>query len=281
MSTLAALVAEVGNPVVAVVAACVANLDTPEQEELFAAAVARRGWGERVLVRNDTYAVLRGGVDGGSRHGIAVVCGSGINCLGVGPDGGTARFLAFGEHSGDWGGGNDIGRAGLWHASRAEDGRGEPTALRSALLRHLGRKSMRDVALDLKDGNLTDADVRGCTPVVFEWATGGDPVAVAIVRRQSDEICAMVRVVLNRLDLAEVGTTVVLGGGVVTSGHALLVDAVRAGIAGFSPDSTIVVTREPPVVGAALLGIDTLGERAPQAEHRLRSYYRSGITASS
>ena len=54
-------------------------------------------------MRNDTFAVLRAGTD---RHwGVGVVCGFGTNCSAVAPDGRVTRFPAVGPISGDWGGG--------------------------------------------------------------------------------------------------------------------------------------------------------------------------------
>ena len=47
------------------------------------AALAARGWAARTIVGNDTFAVLRAGTDRG--WGVAVVCGAGINCVGVAP----------------------------------------------------------------------------------------------------------------------------------------------------------------------------------------------------
>ena len=55
------------------------------------------------MVDNDTFAVLRAGTERG--WGVAVVCGAGINCVGVSPDGRHARFPALGTITGDWGGG--------------------------------------------------------------------------------------------------------------------------------------------------------------------------------
>jgi len=78
------------------------------------------------IVENDTFAVLRAGTDRG--WGIAVVCGSGINCVGVAPDGRHARFPSLGAITGDWGGGYDVGLAGVVAAARSEDGRISPFA---------------------------------------------------------------------------------------------------------------------------------------------------------
>ena len=78
-------------------------------------------------VGNDTFAVLRAGTERG--WGVAVTCGAGINCVGVAPDGRHVRFPALGPITGDWGGGYDVGEAGLSAAARSEDGRGPATQL--------------------------------------------------------------------------------------------------------------------------------------------------------
>lgn len=122
------------------VSACLANADLPVEEAELAVALESRGWGSSVEVRNDTFAILRAGVD--EPRGVAVVCGAGINCVGMTPDGRTARFPAIGRISGDWGGGSGLAEEALWFAARAEDGRGEPSELARALPGHFGLDSM-------------------------------------------------------------------------------------------------------------------------------------------
>ncbi|WP_446046486.1 N-acetylglucosamine kinase [Streptomyces olivaceus] len=68
---------------VAHVSACLANADLPVEEEQLAAALDARAWGARVDVRNDTFAILRAGV--AEPLGVAVVCGAGVNCVGMRP----------------------------------------------------------------------------------------------------------------------------------------------------------------------------------------------------
>ena len=43
------------------------------------------------LLRNDTFAVMRAGASRG--WGVAVVCGAGFNCTGVGPDGRESELV--------------------------------------------------------------------------------------------------------------------------------------------------------------------------------------------
>jgi N-acetylglucosamine kinase-like BadF-type ATPase len=124
-----------GRPASRHISACVANADLPEEEEQLAAAIRAGQWSQTTEVVNDTFAVLRAGLLDGAPvpWGVGVTCGAGINCVGVGPDGQTTRYLALGTVSGDWGGGFGLGRAILWRAIRAEDGRGPDTALRAAV----------------------------------------------------------------------------------------------------------------------------------------------------
>ena len=90
---------------------CVAGADFPADVRALNAAFAGAGVAERVSVHNDAFAPLRAGAPDG--WGIVVICGAGVNAAGVGPDGRTARLAAIGDLSGDWGGGQGVGREAL------------------------------------------------------------------------------------------------------------------------------------------------------------------------
>ncbi|MFI2710807.1 N-acetylglucosamine kinase [Micromonospora sp. NPDC018662] len=261
-------------PVARHTSACLAHLDLPDEETAMARALGRAGWSTTVDVRNDTFAVLRAGLagDAGATWGVGVVCGTGINGVGRDAHGREARFLAFGGDTGDWGGGNDLSAAASWSAMRAEDGRGPDTALRLTIPAHLGLTSMRAVAVGLRTGRVSRADLAGLTPVLFATAAGGDEVAAALLTRQAEEICVMAGVLMRRLDLLDAATPVVLGGTVLARRHPPMTAAIAAGIAARAPRAVLRVPTVPPVAGAALLGLDHLGA-GPDAERRLRAAY--------
>ncbi|MFL5979331.1 MAG: N-acetylglucosamine kinase, partial [Gaiellaceae bacterium] len=119
---------------VAVAQVMLAGADLPAEEIELQAAVEARGWAARTEVGNDTFAILRAGHERG--WGVAVVCGAGINCVGVAPDGRRTRFPALGPITGDWGGGLDVGMAALAAAARGEDGRGPHTTLEQIVPAH-------------------------------------------------------------------------------------------------------------------------------------------------
>ena len=156
-----------------------------------------------------------------SGWGVAVVCGTGINCVGVAPDGRHARFPALGRDH------RRLGRRLRRRPAR----------------RCLGRRAQR--------GRPRAEDVAraGACPAHFGLATpdragGGDPprpdpaaaarsscrrsssprprddeVAAGIVERLAGEVVAMARVALERLELTDEPVEVLLGGGLLQSGR--------------------------------------------------------------
>ncbi|NED01307.1 ATPase [Streptomyces sp. SID6648] len=252
------------------VSACLANADLPVEEAELAAALETRGWGSSVEVRNDTFAILRAGVD--VPRGVAVVCGAGINCVGMTPDGRTARFPAIGRISGDWGGGSGLAEEALWFAARAEDGRGEASELARALPGHFGLDSMYGLIEALHRGAIPLERRHELTPVLFTTAEAGDPVAAALVKRQAHEVVAMAAVALDRLDLLEEEVPVLLGGSVLAARHPQLNDRIAALLAARAPKAEVRVVSEPPVLGAALLGLDRTGA-GPEVHRKLRARY--------
>ncbi|WP_030836018.1 N-acetylglucosamine kinase [Streptomyces sp. NRRL S-475] len=269
-TTVAQALSAAGLTSVTHVSACLANADFSVEEEQLAAALRARAWGATVTVRNDTFAILRAGA--GEPRGVAVVCGAGINCVGMRPDGRTARFPALGRVSGDWGGGWGLSEEALWHASRAEDGRGAPTALSRTLPARFGLPSVYALVEALHLEHVPKLRRHELTPVLFATAADGDPIARAIVERQAEEVVSMAVVALTRLDLLAEETPVLLGGGVLAARHPQLNDHIAHLLAGRAPKAVPRVVTSRPVLGAALLGLDHVGA-AEGAQEKLRSYY--------
>ena len=257
--------------------ACLANADLPEEEAEHAAAVRAQGWSPTATVVNDTFAILRSGLtdraEGSASHwGVAVVCGAGINAVGVAPDGRVTRYLALGTISGDWGGGYGLGLEVLWHAARAEDGRGPGTMLARHLTSHFGVERVEEITIGIHQGKIDDDELIGLAPLLLRAADEGDPVARAVVNRLAGEISVMAITAMRRLDLTGLAAPVILGGGVITARNPLLMDGITQQLAEAAPRAQVRVIDVPPVVGAALLGLDQV-DAPPAAEARLRAAY--------
>jgi len=258
--------------------ACVANVDLPDDERQLERMLADQGWTQSTLVANDTFAVLRAGLDdvpaaGADRlWGVGVTCGAGINCAGMAPDGRKAGFLALGHITGDWGGGGALGMDAQWWAIRAEDGRGPQTVLRQIVPAHFGLTEPSELAVALHLGKIGFDRIGELARLVFDAADSGDQVARDLVLKLANEIVLMAGAVIRRLDLTGAAVPVILGGGVIAARNPLLIDAITAQMADLAPDSTVRVIEAAPVAGAGLLGLDRIG--APvSAMRRLREEF--------
>jgi N-acetylglucosamine kinase-like BadF-type ATPase len=250
-----------------------AGVDFPAEERQLQQAVVARDWAARTVVGNDTFAVLRAGTARG--WGVAVVCGAGINCVGVAPDGRQLRFPALGAITGDWGGGYDVGLAALSAAARSEDGRGPATSLERAVPAHFGLETPFELAEAIHAGRVANRRLIELAPVVFQEAAG-DAVAAGIVERLANEIVALAGVAITRLDLAREPVEVLLGGGLLRAGDGRLLGAIEVGLHELGEQIVVQRTSSPPVVGAALFGLDALGA-GEDARARVRAELAAAV----
>lgn len=250
-----------------------AGVDFPEEEEELQAALDARQWAATTHVGNDTFAVLRAGTERG--WGVAITCGAGINCVGIAPDGRHVRFPALGAVTGDWGGGYDVGLAGLSAAARSEDGRGPTTRLQLLVPAHFDEESPRAVAHAIHVGRIDDRRILELAPVVLR-AAAGDAVAASIRERLVDEIVALVRATVTRLDLLHEQVEVVVGGGLMRTADSELLGRIESGLRRVGPRLVLRRTSAPPIVGAALLGLDALGA-GREAQARVRSELSAAV----
>jgi len=264
-----------GRPVSDLGQLLIAGVDLPSEVHDFHAAVATRGWSARSIVDNDTFAILRAGTEQG--WGVAVVCGTGINCVGVAPDGRHARFPALGAITGDWGGGWDVGMAAVSAAARSEDGRGRKTKLEQSVPAYFGLSTPTELAEAIHHGRIPQNRFGELPPVVFAEASR-DEVARAIVQHLADEVVALARVALQRLELTHTPVEVLLGGGMLRPGNGTLEAAIETGLREVDDMITVRNTESPPIVGAALLGLDELGATA-EAQERVRRELDDAVAA--
>ena len=226
-----------------------AGVDRPDQEIDMREALSGLSIANEMLVTNDTFAVLQAGSVNG--WGVAVVCGAGLNAVGVTPDGRVGRYQALGDLSGDWGGGGDVGMAALGSAIRGEDGRGLPTVLTIELAKRFEVDKPQEIAAAIHEGRLDAQVVVELVPLVFECAVAGDEVARSIIDRVADEVSVMATAMLHRLELDALDVEVVLGGGLMQSGYQPLLDRIKRLVRSDAPSAVVRVLDAPPVIGCA------------------------------
>jgi N-acetylglucosamine kinase-like BadF-type ATPase len=245
---------------------CVCGADLPVDDRRIARALRPLGLASDLLLRNDTFAVLRAGTD--RSWGVGVVCGAGMNCSAVGPTGRVVRYAALGEISGDGGGGGWLGQQAVGAAVRGRDGRGPHTLLERLVPEHFGLRTVPAVLQGIQTGRLAEHPAE-LSPVVFAAAAQSDAVAQGLLDRQADELVAMVVSAVRRLHLTRRDVDVVLGGGVFAGGDGAFVARIADGVHAVAPAARVARLRVPPIVGAALLACDRLDSPAA-ASGRIR-----------
>lgn len=245
-------------PRAAAAAVMVAGVDREREQQELRALILERDWADLVAIGNDTLALLSAGSD--RDWGIAIVCGAGVNALGVGPDGRRATFASLGALTGDWGGGEDLGVAAVAAAARAGDGRGRPTELTRLVPAHFGMTSAEEVAFAVHDRELAHVRLAELGPLVLDAAERGDEAALQLRERSVDEIATFARAAAARaLDGVE-GYDVVLGGSLLARSEIfgrLALERVQAELPRSHPSVCAVM----PVAGSALIALELIEAR--------------------
>jgi N-acetylglucosamine kinase-like BadF-type ATPase len=249
-----------------------AGADLPVDFAFLNPAIEGMGFARRVQIKNDTMVALRAGLK--RSWGVAVICGTGINAGGIGPDGREAQLPGLGPLSGDWGGGFDIAQEVIRLISRAWDGRGQPTALTEMVLTALGLPSVEDLIAQLYQsqcdtypGQFDQRRLLDLVPLVFEAAVGGDQVAQDLLVRVGTEVGTTANAIIRRLGLEDTDVEVVLGGSVFKGQGPLLLDTVTEVVHRVAPRAAIVLPAFEPVVGAVFLAMENLGRQVTKSVH--------------
>jgi N-acetylglucosamine kinase-like BadF-type ATPase len=231
-----------------------AGVDLPEQHDEFRDAIAARLPLRSVDVGNDAWSIVRLAP---ADPVVGIVCGAGLKCVARAGER-RLEFPGLGWSTGDLcGGGDYLARSAVRAAARAVDGRGPSTAL-------------VDIVGD---------DLAALAPQVLAVAAAGDEVATTIVTTLAEEVAVLARTAARRL--GSEGWTLVLGGGLFADPAGRLLGAVRRVASGLDAEFAVVVAAAPPVLGAALLGLDRIG-RLP-AEPAVRAAFaerRPSVTRS-
>ncbi|MBC7248688.1 MAG: ATPase [Anaerolineae bacterium] len=241
-----------------------AGADLPVDFALLTPALEGMNLARRVRIKNDTMVALRAGLK--RRWGVAVICGTGFNAGGIGPDGREVQLPGLGALSGDWGGGSDIAQEVIRLICRAWDGRGQPTMLTEMVLAALGLPSVEELIsqlyqsqLDYYPGQFDQRRLLALVPLVFEAAYAGDQVAQELLMRVGTEVGITANAIIQRLGVEAADVEVVLGGSVFKGKGPLLIDTVTQVVHRVAPQATIVLPEFEPVVGAVLLALENLG----------------------
>jgi N-acetylglucosamine kinase-like BadF-type ATPase len=232
-----------------------AGADWPEDFEELKIGLEKRGLSRRVLVKNDVHVALRANVPEGP--GILVSAGTHLAA--------AIRLKDGAEwHSGwfsvDGAGGVYAGKRLFWAVMRAEDGRGQPTALTQLLLDFCGKDTPLELLRELSAGQYGDNFFASLAPLLFRAdMEGRDPVAAAIIAEMANDISLWATGLLKRFRLVGEPVSVILSGGIMKTGDPLLFDTIIRNVNACAPRAEVRKARIEPVVGALLYAYELGG----------------------
>jgi len=241
-----------------------AGVDFPMDEELLAGIPSAIGIGGPSRITNDSFASLRAGTD--QDRGVVVVAGTGSVVAGRNASGEEFRTLGMGPLLGDSGSASEVSEAAVTAVANAYTGRGPETQL-TGLLRD--RSGVSSVVEFLEAASRVRIETTVFSPEVVFAAEQGDAVARSILGEAGRSLGGTAVHVVRRLGMEGESFDLVLAGGMFRADTRHLVDGLEAVVRPAAPYVRLQPLRDPPVVGAVLLAIDTIDE--PQAPDSRRS----------
>lgn len=208
-----------------------------------------------VTVANDLHNALAGGLAG--RPGIALIAGTGTNCLGRDASGATFMCGGWGWLLDDEGGAAGLAIAAMRAVARTADGRAPATQLLPALLAFLGLSEPNELLARLYVDPWTPDQLAGFAPVVVRLAEQGDATARGLLEAGAKALARLVRGVADTLVFNE-GPEVVVLGGCARSG-APYQPMVEAAILAAVPGARLVEPAYDTTHGAALNALRAAG----------------------
>lgn len=250
---LALAQADVPREAIGVLFVGMTGADWSDEYGLLEANLLSLGLCEHVHVVNDAIVALRGGTSAG--YGAILIAGTGANCAILSPTGEQYIYHYYVEA--DLQGGTGLGRRSLQAIYRAETGREAETVLTARVLTMFDHATVDDLLRADVEGRLPKDAVKDVAPLVFQAALEGDLVAGRILRSFGEGLAELVTAGLHRFGMADLDVEVVVSGSVFKG--AGLVEIVTEAIHREAHRARIVNARYEPVVGALLLGLETLG----------------------
>ena len=202
----------------------------------------------QINVKNDVYNAHAGALEGDA--GIAIIIGTGSVAFGIDEAGQSHRAGGYSYKEGDFGSAYWLGREALSLLGKALDHRVKSSPLTDALQAQFKLTRFIDV-VDLYETHYTERTaVANLAKLVTHFALEGDPHALNIIERATDELVLMIQAVDQTLNLRNKAIGIIGSlGNAPTPLRDQFMDKVQAYDARFD----IFPAKQDPVFGACVI----------------------------
>ena len=223
-----------------------AGISNPQARVVIEEAFRANGYDAPVYVYSDGETALAAVFP--ECHGIILIAGTGSICYGRQEDGTVVRSGGYGHLIDDGGSAYDIARRMLAAVVQAEDGRGEPTALKELVYDRLDISGIPEL--------VGYVYAPAALAVLLDQAAAmGDRTAMEIEDACADELCGLIRPVLKRLPEEK---NIALGGSVLLKNERIQMK-VRDRIMALRDDAWIQAAKREASEGAVRLALRESG----------------------
>lgn len=232
--------------------------------ELIDNSVKKSGPRMKLEIVNDIWIAFSSGIVNG--WGAVSMCGTGHNTAVITPEGRTFGIRALRYILGNYGGGRHITDDAFHYAFRSSEHTGDYTELERLLPQYCGARDMNELAALVYQSGYTYQYQFNITKLVFDLADEGDPVSRRIVRNMGNELGRMTGGLIKRAGISEIRVPIVLGGSVFTNcGSGLIINCYCESLSKLVPDFDLHILKKPPVLGAVLTGLKSIGVKVDDA----------------
>lgn len=198
--------------------------------------------------------------------GAVSICGTGHNTAVLTPDGRAFGIRALKYVLGNYGGGRHITDNALHCAFRSSEQTGDYTQLEQLLPQYCGARDMNELASLVYQSGYTYQYQFNIPKLVFDLADEGDPVSHQIVQSVGSELGRMTGGLIKKAGICGIKVPVVLGGSIfVNCGSGLIIKCYSESLSKLVPDFSLHILKKPPVLGAVLTGLKSIGVKVDDA----------------
>ncbi|MEC5422942.1 BadF/BadG/BcrA/BcrD ATPase family protein [Virgibacillus sp. C22-A2] len=227
---------------------------------------------DKFEIKVDAVIGLKAGVVKG--EGIAIVCGTSTNAVGVNHANELMQLGGFGYTFGDYGGGEMISKEIFRFVMRVAQGREDRSLLVDYVLKKLNFTSLQSMH-DFYINNRVQIPLHLST-LLFKAAAQKDVFALGLIERQAKELAVSVKVINNKLFSNEQNETpVVLIGSLVTKPESIILQEIfHSYLLSYDLSCKVFPLQSSPVIGASLFALENYNTNINEVKQMLEITYK-------
>lgn len=206
INTLKELLESIGQKNIDKIVVGMSGADSEEElnttKKIVQAVVNNSGYKSEIIVVNDIELVLNN-TDSEIKNRIAVISGTGSNCLGINEIGEKAKAGGLDYILTDQGGGYDIGLMALKSAVEVADGRIKHSNIKEAVFKELKVSTLEELKSLVHSDSFEKRDFAKLTLAVVEQASKKDKLCSQILEQAGYELFKHVKAVANQLQIID------------------------------------------------------------------------------